>query len=141
MFSNPTSFAQKLKLGTWVGEATEDGVIIATDYNIPSDQEGGSGLACPTVYRVNAAEEEWVTARKQKLAETLQHEGTGLPWEEKSRLHELLLKHHKAFQLEEGEHGETDLVQMQINTSDSEPKRQPARRLPFAARQKVARQL
>lgn len=43
--------------------------------------------------------------------------------------------------LEEGERGETDLLQMQIDTGDSRPRSQPVRRMPFAARQEVARQL
>ena len=33
------------------------------------------------------------------------------------------------------------MVQMKIDTGDSEPKRQPAPRTPFAARQEIARQL
>ena len=49
-----------------------------------------------------------------------------------------LANHHEAFSLEEGERGETGLVQLEINTGDSPPKRQPFRRMPFATRQEVA---
>ena len=49
--------------------------------------------------------------------------------------------HHKAFSLEEGERGETDLIQMEIDTGNACPKKQPARRMPFAVRQEVATQL
>ena len=35
----------------------------------------------------------------------------------------------------------TDLIQMEIETGDAYPKRQPARRLPFTLHQEVARQL
>lgn len=37
--------------------------------------------------------------------------------------------------------GETDIIQMEINTGDASPRAQPTRRLPFALRQEVARQL
>ena len=53
-----------------------------------------------------------------------------------------LANHHDVFSLEEGERGETVRnVQLEIDTGDSPPKRQPLRRMPFAARQEVARQL
>jgi len=34
-----------------------------------------------------------------------------------------------------------DLIASEINTGDESPKRQPVRRVPFAARQEMARQL
>jgi hypothetical protein len=43
----------------------------------------------------------------------------------------LLLKHNYAFQLEDGDRGETDLVQMRIDTGDAEPRSQPPCRMPF----------
>ena len=43
--------------------------------------------------------------------------------------------------LEDGERGETGMVQMKIDTGNSEPKRQPAQWTPFAARQETAQQL
>lgn len=48
---------------------------------------------------------------------------------------------HEAFSLEDGERGETDLIQLEIDTGDSPSKRHPLRRMPFAARQEVAKQL
>ena len=45
------------------------------------------------------------------------------------------------FSLNNGERGETDLVEMDINTGEVAPTRQAARRLPFAVRQEVAQQL
>ena len=47
---------------------------------------------------------------------------------------------HEAFSLEDGEHRETDLIQLEIDTGDSPSKRQPLRKMPFAARQEVAKQ-
>ena len=58
-----------------------------------------------------------------------------------SGLIELLEEYHGAFSLEEGERGVTDLVSMQIDTGDSRPRRQQARRMPFAVRNEVAKQL
>ena len=45
------------------------------------------------------------------------------------------------FSLEEGERGETDVVELHIDTGDAHPKSQPPRRVPFAVRQEIARQL
>ena len=45
------------------------------------------------------------------------------------------------FSLEEGERGETDLVEMEIDTGDAASKRQPSRSMPFAVQQEVVRQL
>ena len=42
------------------------------------------------------------------------------------------------FSLTEGERGETNLVEMEIDTGDSRPKKQAARRMPFAVRNDVA---
>ena len=43
------------------------------------------------------------------------------------RFKEFLGRHHQAFCLEPGERGETDLVQMEINTLDTAPRRQLVR--------------
>ena len=59
-----------------------------------------------------------------------------MPWQDRSQLHTFITIHSS---WNKGEHGETDCVQMQIVTGDSKPKSQPARRMPFAARQEVAR--
>ena len=52
-----------------------------------------------------------------------------------------LADHHHMFSLEEGERGETGLVQMEIDTGDARPKKQQVRRMPPAVRQEVTRQL
>ena len=50
-------------------------------------------------------------------------------------------QYHDVFSLEGGERGETDLTEMVIETGDSPPRKVPARRMPLAVRQEVARQL
>ena len=57
------------------------------------------------------------------------------------QLKNFLLANHDVFALMEGERGETDQIQMQIDTGSSLPLYQPARRTPFAAREEIARQL
>ena len=51
---------------------------------------------------------------------------------ETRKLHELLEEFHSAFSLEEGERGETDLIEMEIHTEDATPRWVPARRMPLA---------
>ena len=70
------------------------------------------------VKRVMSVEQEQV--HKRKLMEQL--EEPHLPEPEKSRLCEFLADHHEAFSLEEGERGETDLIQMEIDTGSAPPK-------------------
>jgi len=51
------------------------------------------------------------------------------------------MDYHNVFSLEATERGETDLIQFEINTGDSSPKKQPTRYIPHAARQEVAQLL
>ena len=74
--------------------------------------------------------------RKTKLEETL--EELDLPDHEKTILFNFLADHHYAFCLEEGE---TDLIEMEIDTGDAHPRKQPLRRMPFSVRKEVARLL
>ena len=64
-----------------------------------------------------------------------------LSLKDKKQLLEVLVKHHSVFSLEEGERGETSLVEFAINTGDSAPRKQVVRRIPYAARQEITRQL
>lgn len=77
--------------------------------------------------------------RKEKLESVL--EEPDLPQREKMELPKFLTDHHDTFSLEEGERGETTLVQMEINTGDALPKKQQVRRMPPAVRQEVVKQL
>ena len=77
---------------------------------------------------------------QQLLTVTLMNEtGDILSSSEMEALYKLLLsEHHEAFSLEENERGETDLVQLEIDTGDAPPQRQSARRIPYAAQQELA---
>lgn len=50
-------------------------------------------------------------------------------------------EYHKAFCLEEGECGETSLVELEIDTGSAVLKQQRVRRMPYAVQTKVAKQL
>ena len=64
-----------------------------------------------------------------------------LPAKEKKRFLEFLSESHKAFSLEEGERGETDKVQLHIDTGDAPPRKQYPRRMPFSTRKAVAQHI
>ena len=82
-----------------------------------------------------------IEPRRERLRELLtkQFEDMSIPVSEKNMLWSLLEEYHNVFSLE-GERGETDLVELEIDTGDATPKRQPPRRVPFAVRQEIAKQ-
>lgn len=136
LITNPTGFTQRLDSGVWLGSATEANLV---DPGLcePREELPSEPVEPAYVKAVQGRDDQ----RKRTLARLLAEEGSNLPWQERSKLHSLLLDHHQAFALEDGERGETDLVEMTINTGDSPPKKQPVRRIPFAVRQEVAHQL
>ena len=85
-----------------------------------------TSLRGPKVTRIDTDD----SRRKHKLLELV-----GKP---ELRLREFLAAHHQAFSINPGERGETDLVQIEVDAGDAS---QPVRRMPFAVRQEVAKQL
>ena len=63
--------------------------------------------------------------RKKKLMELIKLEASDV-CENKAELLNTISRYHEAFSLIEDERGETDLVQLEINTGQAEPKRTPA---------------
>ena len=131
LLSNSTGFTCHLQAGEYLGGATPATVVEATEDNPTRTFT----LTTHTEEGTHATERE----RGEKLLELLQE--PDLPLQEKQTLLEFLIGYHHVFSLEDGERGETDLVQMEINTGDASPKKQPTRRIPFTLRQEVARQL
>ena len=86
-----------------------------------------------------------VSWRRQQLCDMLNKEFPSkdppLPDSQKKLLISLLEELHDMFALEDGERGETDLVRLHIETGDATPIAQSVRRVPFAVRKEVARQL
>ena len=87
--------------------------------------------------RVHTKPDTW---RKKRLAESIGRTDT-LIQEQRQELIDFLGEHHAAFALEDHERGETDLVEFTIETGDADPQRCAPRRMPFAVREEVARQL
>ena len=84
---------------------------------------------------------ERVRWRQQQLGNLLRSTERRLSEEDHLPLEELLSEYHDVFSLEEDERGESDMVEFEINTGDELPRKQAARRIPYAARKEVAEQL
>jgi hypothetical protein len=88
-----------------------------------------------------ATESESKKHRMKQIIALLQDKLRDIPEHERTQLVTLLEKYSDAFSVTEGERGETNWMEMHINTGDAVPKRQPVRRVLFAVRQEVAKQL
>ena len=115
--SNRSGFIQYAPTGACLGEAETAQVL-------PVSEPGESTPNRAQIVTVKQTTSETEAWRREKLLETIE-----------------LPPHHDVFSLEDGERGETDLVHMEIDTGDASPRKQPPRRMPFAVRQEVARQL
>ena len=71
----------------------------------------------------------------RKLAGMLTEVGSNLEWQDRNALHQLLPEMNQVFVVDNGECGSMDLRQMKIDTGGTEPRKQPLRRVSFAARQ------
>ena len=95
----------------------------------------------PLIQSVSSTSAADLPEHMRKLARMFAEVGPALEWQDRSVLHQLLLEMNQTFAVEDGEHGSTDLIQMDIDTGSTEPRKQPLRRAPFAATQEVAKQL
>ena len=129
LISNSHSFTQRIQEGTEIGGAIPAELVELTDAN----------EAC--VYSVDSKDQAEEEHRKELLTNLLHQQLSNIPEQTRRQLVSTLEKYHNAFSLLEGERGETDLTELTIETGDASPKRQPARRVPFALRQELARQL
>ena len=134
----------ELKSGTLVGETIEAEVVSTSEeehlFENEEDVEKGNLLKLFSVSSDGSQESvERVKWRQTQLESLL--ELSKLSEEEYLPLKSLLADFHGIFSLEEGERGETDLVEFEINTGEGIPKRQPVRRMPFAARKEISEQL
>ena len=78
---------------------------------------------------------------KKLLTTQLQPQLYNIPEHERTQLITLLAECNTAFSLQDGERGETTLATMNIDTGDATQKKHPVRRVPFALRQEVVKQL
>ena len=127
---NDTGFTERISEGTVLGQVTDVLEVV------PSDPDVGAVVG---QISSDSNDETELPERKRMIAETFSH--IDLPSEQKDLMHQLLSNYHDVFILSDGERGETDLIQMEIETGDARPIRQHPRRMPYSDREEVARQL
>ena len=130
--TNPTAASRIIQAGEVLGQVVSALVVHAVETEIVV----GRVLTGRMDQQRTSVQEE---LRKEKLKEVIGE--LDLPQEEKEAFQSFLVKHHRAFCLEDGERGETELIRMEIDTGDAHPRKQRVGRLPFALRQVVAQQL
>ena len=140
--TNRQGYTQHLDEGLLLGEATEAEVVLSMPDegdNLSTGQPvTGDDADNSCVRRVQ--ETKNVKWRKEKISE-LFWDDLNLGEEHKKSFCEFLMQHHLAFSLEDGERGETDLLQLEIDTGEALPKKQRLRRMPFPVREEVSKQL
>ena len=133
VISNPTGLSVTMEEGDLLGEATQ--VEVVTPPQAESDPRATSQR--PVVRNVQSKPDSW---RKTQLKE-----GVGKPEmltpPQKEEFFQFLTGHHNVFALEEYERGETDLIEMEVDTGDAHPCRSAPRRVPFTLREEIARQI
>ena len=130
--ANRTGFTQVIEAGVTLG-----GVAMASVINAEQQTGEVARVLAATVDPSKASHHE--KFRQEKLKEAVGE--LDLSAEGKEAFQTFIAKHHQAFCLEDSERGETDLVSMHVDTGDTHPIKQRVRRMPFALRQEVARQL
>ena len=132
---NPTGCSCFVEAGAELGEVV-NAELIEAEQSLVTGVGTQDGMQ-PVIRHVTATE---VEERKRKLCEMVGKPEL-LTAEQTESLHQFLGEHHDAFSLDPNERGETDLLTMEINTGDASPKKQAVRRMPFAVRSEVAKQL
>ena len=135
LLTNRTGFTVELFADHKLGTANEVDLISPVQINDQGQLDPG-----PRAHVVQSMPSDQVLERKQKLM-TYVDTGLQLPPNDKAPFCKFLEDYHTAFCLEEGERGETEMVKMQIDTGDAQPRRQAPRRMPFVVRNEVERQV
>ena len=155
---NNSNSSCQLKKGTELGQAIGADVIDhAQQESLPTQQSSSTdtGLSAESeviqqlpeglnVFGVSVStstSSEHVKWRQCQLGNLLRSTKGQLSEEHHLLLKALLSEYHDVFSLEEDERGETDMIEFEINTGDELPRKQVARRLPYAACQEVVDQL
>lgn len=135
--TNPTGYSCKVTEGLNVGVAEE--ITLVSPRLEDRSSQAAAQMFTPgaIVKRVASGSEKW---RRDEMLK-IYRDSLDLPSAERDTFCQFLMDHHQAFSMEEGERGETDLVEMEIDTEGSSPKSQRPRRMPFAVRQEISRQL
>ena len=132
---NPSGFSCHVEAGSELGEAMMAESIEAVQH--PAEATSQRDTTPVAIRRISESD---LRTRKEKLCETVGKPELLTP-EQTEQLHQFLGEHHDAFCLDPHERGETDLITMEIETGEATPRKQAARRMPFAVRSEVAKQL
>ena len=98
-----------------------------------------SQQTCSSNVNVNKVmSQEKIDDRQDKLKAMIDEANCTISSTERDSLFALLSEYHDVFSLDDNERGETDLVQLTIDTGEAPPQRQSARRIPFAAQEELA---
>ena len=139
IFSNPSGCSCVITSGTCVGEAVEAEAITPEEARPDKfGEEVELKIDSPYVRRMLPA---LGSNERIKLLKKLVPMPNVLDENEEQEFCRFLESYHEVFSLEPQERGETGLVEMEINTGDAAPVKQGMRRMPFAVRSEVARQL
>ena len=146
VLSNPTGCSMTVEEGSCLGDATPAETVgpqveeqtTPIDGALPPEQTEVDHSPEPaTLLHVHSDKDKW---RKEELARSIGPTDT-LDRTQRQELINFLQGHHLTFALQENERGETDLIEFDIETGDAPPRRCAPRRMPFAVREEVARQL
>ena len=131
VLTNATGFTQHLE--------KDDVVGIAESVTVTSVNPTQTDTSDPLIERLSSTQKSagW---REERVRE-LFHDRVDIPRSQKEEFIEFLADSHEVFALEEGERGETSLVQLEVDTGDATPKKQRPYRTPFAVREEVAQML
>jgi hypothetical protein len=134
LITNYMGFTLRLSFGEVVGHM-EDVELVSNQVQLTS--QPAAGLVTDIVRKISS---EQIDRRKKQLLTMLAGD-LKLPSEEKEFFCEFLAEDHAAFCLEEGEQGETSLVQLHTDTGNVPPCKQAPRRTPFVVRQEIEKQV
>ena len=104
---------------------------------IDSSEMDKASVSAETVNALSVST-ELTEERRCKLCAALRMDKTPLTLEQRDQMVAMLLKYHNTFALDESELGMTHCTQHRIETGDSAPIRQYARRIPYSMRSQVA---
>ena len=130
--TNPTGYSCKVTEGLNLGVAEEITLISPCTEDRSSQAAAQMFTPGAIVKQITSGSKKW---RRDEIRK-IYRDSLDLPSAERDTFCQFLMDHHQAFSMEEGERGETDLVEMEIDTGGSAPKSQRPRRMPFAVRQK-----
>ena len=145
MLSNLSSGTLQIDREESIGVATLADVVEPPDERVLSPLRDANHEGLPQVLQTRSIVEdgEVTLARKKKLRSLFSEEigASALSESQVDAFLLLLEEYHDIFCLEDRDRGETSVVEVHIDIGEALPKAQPVRRIPFAVRQEVSKQL